>query len=154
MKLELGSGNHPTPGYVHHDRWKHSPHVDLAFELEAIPWPLLNGSVERLLATDVFEHLKLDVQVWMDECWRVLRPNGILSMRLPAYDNPYSWRDPTHQRVFHPESFLYWCPNAKGTVWRDFGRYYFGPGYHQWWEQKSVEREAKDLRFTLCKISS
>ena len=153
MKLELGCGNHPTPGYVHHDRWKHSPHIDIAFELEAIPWPLLSGSVDRLLATDVFEHLKCDVRVWLDECWRVLINGGILSMRLPAYDNPYSWRDPTHQRVFHPESFLYWCPHARGTVWKDFGRYYFGPGYHQWWEQKAVEREVKDLRFTLCKIS-
>lgn len=153
MRLELGCGNHPTQGYTHHDRWKHSQHVDLAFELESIPWPLLAGSVTALLAIDVFEHLKLDVQVWLDECWRVLRPNGQLTMRLPAYDNPYSWRDPTHQRVFHPESFLYWCPNSPGTVWKDFGRYYFGPGYEKWWIQQSVVRDCKDLRFVLCKIS-
>lgn len=153
MVLELGCGAHPTPGYVHHDRWKHGPQVDLAFDLEHQPWPLPQASVSRLLATDVFEHLKCDVQAWLDECWRVLVPGGELSMRLPAYDNPYSWRDPTHQRVFHPESFLYWCPHAAGTVWQDFGRYYFGPTYDKWWEQRSVGREVKDLRFVLCKIS-
>lgn len=152
MRLELGCGNHPTPGYVHHDRWKHSPHVTVAFELEIIPWPIAEGTVDRLLATDVFEHLKLDVRVWLDECWRVLKVGGELSMRLPAFNNHYSWRDPTHQRVFHPESFLYWCPHAKGTVWQDFGRYYFGKGYTKWWDQKSVVTEANDLRFTLCKM--
>jgi hypothetical protein len=124
----------------------------MAFELEEMPWPIHTGSVEVLLATDVFEHLKLDVQTWLDECWRVIRSGGRLIMRLPAYDNPYSWRDPTHQRVFHPESFLYWCPHAKGTVWRDFGQYYFGPEYQKWWTQQSVMREANDLRITLCKI--
>lgn len=152
VRLELGCGNHPTPGFLHHDRWRHSAHVDIAFELEILPWPVAERSLDKLLATDVFEHLKCDVQTWLDECHRVLVPGGQLSMRLPAYDNPYSWRDPTHYRVFHPESFLYWCPNAKGTVWKDFGRYYFGEGYAKWWEQQSVTREANDLRFLLCKI--
>lgn len=151
-KLELGCGNHPEPGWTHHDRWKHSPHVDVAFDLEVMPWPLADASVEKLLATDVFEHLKCDVQTWLDECWRVLIPQGELSLRLPAWNNPYSWRDPTHYRVFHHESFLYWCPQARGTVWKDFGRYYFGPGYQKWWTQKSVKSEAEDLRFVLIKI--
>jgi len=131
----------------------HSPHIDIAFDLDTFPWPVEDGSVEMLLATDVFEHLKCDVQTWLDECWRILRRQGVLSMRLPAYDNPYSWRDPTHQRVFHQESFLYWCPQAEGTVWKDFGRYYFGPAYQKWWRQQSVIREVKDWRFTLCKMS-
>lgn len=152
MHLELGCGNHPTPGFVHHDSWKHSPHVDVEFDLSVFPWPLPTASVDKLLAIDVFEHLKCDVQVWLDECWRVLSDKGTLSMRLPAYDNPYSWRDPTHYRVFHPESFLYWCPHAKGTVWRDFGRYYFGADYAKWWDQQMVTREVKDLRFILCKM--
>lgn len=152
FKLEVGVGQKPTPGYLHHDRWKHSPAIDLAFDLDVLPWPLGDASVTELLATDVFEHLKPEVQEWMDECWRVLTPGGTLNMRLPAYDNPYSFRDPTHKRVFHPESFLYWCPNAAGTVWKDFGQYYFGQGYAKWWEQVSVTREAKDIRLVLRKM--
>jgi Methyltransferase domain. len=154
MNLELGCGNHPTQGWTHHDRWKHARHIDLAFDLEVFPWPIANETIEKILATDVFEHLKCDVQVWLDECWRVLKAEGELSMRLPQWNNPYSWRDPTHQRVFHKESFLYWCPYAHGTVWRDFGQYYFGQGYQQWWTQKSVTVEANDLRFVLVKILS
>jgi hypothetical protein len=152
MKLELGTGNHPTPYYLHHDKWKHSPHIDVTHDLERLPWPWEDSSVEVLLATDVFEHLRLEVQEWMDECWRILIPGGTLSMRLPAFDNPYSWRDPTHRRVFHKESFLYWCPQAAGTVWQDFGRYYFGEGYTKWWQQISVMTECKDLRVILQKM--
>lgn len=154
MKIEFGTGNKPTPGFLHQDRWKHSDFIDIAFDLEQLPWPLETSSVEHLLAIDVFEHLRpwqVSIQQWLDECWRVLIPGGLLEMRLPAFDNPYTWRDPTHYRGFHPESFLYWCPDAPGTVWQDFGRYYFGEGYAKWWTQVSVEREHKDLRFRLCK---
>jgi hypothetical protein len=114
--------------------------------------------VEELRAIDVFEHIAFShvpvtkwVQTWMDEAWRVLQDGGILEMRLPSYANPYTWRDPTHYRAFHPESFLYWCPEAPGTVWRDFGRYYFGVGYSKWWEQVSVIEHCKDYRYTLRK---
>lgn len=152
MRLELGCGNKPAPGFIHHDRWKHSPHVELDFDLEQIPWPLAAGEVEELRAFDVFEHLHLEVQQWLDECWRVLALRGVLDMRLPSWDNHYSYRDPTHRRVFHSESFLYWCPEAPGTVWTDFGRYYFGPDYNRWWKQMEVIRSAGDWRYKLMKI--
>lgn len=151
MRLELGTGNKPTIGFVHQDRWKHSPHIDVAFDLEQLPWPVEDASVTELRAIDVFEHLRLEVQQWLDEAWRVLAPGGKLTMRLPAWNNPYSWRDPTHRRVFHEESFHYWCPEAPGTVWQDFGRYYFGEGYSKWWKLISVKRECNDLLFVLEK---
>jgi SAM-dependent methyltransferase len=154
-KLELGCGQRPTPGFLHHDRWAHSPHVDCAFDLETLPWPLADASLAHLRAFDVFEHLRLEVQQWLDECYRVLAPDGILEMRLPSWDNPYSYRDPTHRRVFHHESFHYWCPNldrdGRSTVWTQFGRYYFGEGYAKWWDFVSCERDAKDWRFVLRK---
>ena len=153
MRLELGAGAHPSPGFVHHDRWGHSPHIEVAFALDAFPWPLGDASVTHLLAIDVFEHLKVDVQVWLDECHRVIAPGGTLEFRVPQWNNPYSYRDPTHYRVFHRETFHYWCQDAPGTVWRDFGRYYFGATYTKWWSWRGVIEEAKDLRFTLCKPS-
>lgn len=145
----------------------------MAFDLAELPWPLEDESVDELLALDVFEHLAreiifppplgrifvaLEVQEWLDECWRVLKPGGLLEMRLPAWNNPYSWRDPTHQRVFHQESFLYWCPSAPGTVWKDFGRYYFGPDYQKWWRPADpdggVTVEAGDFRYKLRKCAT
>lgn len=151
MKLELGSGARPTPGFIHHDRWQHSPHVDVAFDLDEMPWPLLDGSVSHLLALDVFEHLQDgSIQRWMDECWRVVGVNGFLEFRYPGFDNPYSFRDPTHRHLpRHPETWHYWCPDAPGTVWQAFGRYYFGETYGCWWSWQSRVIEHKDIRITL-----
>jgi predicted SAM-dependent methyltransferase len=151
MKLELGCGRFPSAGYVHHDIWAHSPHIDLTFDLDKTPWPIATGSVEDLLALDVFEHLKIDIREWLDECYRILRPDGTLTMRLPAWDNPLSYRDPTHRKVYHEETFLYWCPSNPGQIWQEFGQYYFGLGYTKWWKQVSVVRQHNDLRFTMKK---
>lgn len=147
--LELGSGNHPSPqATVRHDRIQHSPHIDTAFDLEVLPWPLDDESWDIVLATDVFEHLRLDIPQWLDECWRILKPGGQLNMRLPAWDNPLSYRDPTHRKVFHHESFYYWDPESH--LWNDFGRYYFAES-NRWWTVVNVVREVDDWRYLLTK---
>lgn len=40
LALELGCGDRPAEGFIHHDRVRHSPHVDLAFDLRYRPWPV------------------------------------------------------------------------------------------------------------------
>lgn len=147
--LELGCGVHPTPGAVHHDRIKHSPHVDLAFDLDNLPWPLPNEAFEKVIALDVMEHLRLEVREWLDECWRILKPGGLLVLRLPAFDNPVSWRDPTHRRVFHPETFDYW--DRRKPLHQDYGFFYFAES-GKWWEVQTVERvNGGDFGYVLKK---
>jgi SAM-dependent methyltransferase len=152
LKVEFGTGNKPTPGYTHCDRIKHAPHIDMAFDLEVLPWPFEDESLDEILAIDVFEHLKpwkLDIPDWLNECHRVLVSGGVLEFRLPAYDHHYSFRDPSHYRVFHPESFHYFCPNAPGTLYQDFGIAY---GYTKLWKFEWCKRDCNDLRFRLVKI--
>jgi hypothetical protein len=31
----------PTPGYLHHDREKHSPHVAITHDLDLLPWRVM-----------------------------------------------------------------------------------------------------------------
>lgn len=150
MKLELGCGARPSDGYLHHDRTYHDEWVDVAFDLEELPWPMFDASCEQILATDVFEHLrpwKVQVSEWLDECWRLLIEGGTLSMRLPAWDNPLSFRDPTHHRMFHEHTFDYWDPDH--GLHADFGRYYFDTG--RWWSVRMVIREEGDFRYILRK---
>ena len=148
--LELGVGNNPVvEDAVHHDRTKHGDHIDVAWDLAEMPWPWKDEEFSRVVAVDVMEHLKYDVQVWLDECWRILEPNGQLELRLPAWDNPLSYRDPTHQRVFHEESFYYWDPRT--NLYDGFGSYYFAES-NRWWHVNRVLRESNDLRFSLTKL--
>jgi len=150
--IELGCGVHPTPGAVHHDRILHAAHVDIAHDLDMLPWPWSDGEFDKILALDVMEHLRLDVQAWLDECWRILSPGGLLVLRLPAWDNPVSWRDPTHRRVFHPETFDYW--DRSRPLHQDYGYFYFSES-GRWWSVQSVSREnGGDLGYVLRKEAS
>lgn len=148
--LELGAGANPHPlATLHHDRIIHSEWIDFAHDLTVFPWPWEDDSLDGIVAIDVFEHLPhIEITTWLDECHRTLKAGGFLMMRLPAWDNPLSWRDPTHYRVFHEQTFDYWDPNRE--LWNNFGRYYFQEAA-RWWEVKQVFREANDFRYDLEK---
>lgn len=153
--LHLGCGNRPIAGATNHDRTAHAPHVDIAHDLDALPWPFEDASYDQITAHDVMEHLRIDVQGWLDECWRILKPGGALVLRLPAWNNPVSWRDPTHRRVYHEETFNYW--DARMALYRDYGSFYFAES-NRWWEIERVERvnpptPTGDLGFVLKKVT-
>lgn len=151
--VELGCGKYPTPGAIHHDRIKHSADVDVAHDLELLPWPWHDGAIDKLIALDVMEHLRLDIPEWLNECWRVLKAGGQLVLRLPAWDNPVSYRDPTHRRVFHFETFHYFDPRT--ALYRDFGSIYFAES-DKWWTVDCAERAhgGLDLGFVLTKVAA
>ena len=136
-KLELGCGKRPTPGYLHHDKIRHGDWINVTHDLEQLPWPWEDGQFEEIIALDVMEHLRLEVSDWLDEFWRILKDRGLLTLRLPAWDNPLSFRDPTHRRVFHEESFEYWDPGKQ--LYRDFGSFYFSAS-NRWWKVQQVKR--------------
>ena len=92
-------------------------------------------SLDELLALDVFEHVSLEIEPWLNECWRILKPGGKLDIRLPSWDNERSYRDPTHLRVYHRETFMYWDPEH--PLHQEFGSFYFAESA-RWWAVESV----------------
>lgn len=50
--------------------------------------PFTDGKFDAVLSFDVFEHVQ---NIWktLDECWRVLRPNGKLFVVFPGYFHPF-----------------------------------------------------------------
>lgn len=146
-RLNLGCGARPMVGYLNHDRTMHSDWVDMKWDLEDMPWPWMDEEWDEVRADDVFEHLFHEVDTWLDEVWRILRPSGTLDMRLPAFDNHLSYRDPTHRRVFHPETFFFWDPRT--NLYQDFGRYYYDA--NKLWAVTYSGKENGDLRFRLVK---
>lgn len=110
MQVLLGCGNDYREGWVHLDRAPFA-HVDIVHDLNCIPWPFEDLSVERIEAIDVLEHLHNTV-AFMDECWRVLQPWGLLYVQAVGWQSENLWRDPTHQRGFHPDTFQYFDPRS------------------------------------------
>lgn len=148
MILELGAGSAPIEGAIHHDRVKHASYIDIAHDLDLLPWPWENESFDKIYAIDVFEHLKLEIVEWLTECHRILKTGGELEIRVPAWDNPLSYRDPTHKRVFHMETLDYFDPDKE--LYKSFGSYYWDnvPLY----KVSFLGREYSDLKFSLIKI--
>jgi SAM-dependent methyltransferase len=147
--LHLGCGTRPLAGAVNHDK-RPAAGVDVAHDLDVLPWPWADGAFSKVIALDVMEHLRADVAEWLDECWRILADGGTLALRLPAWDHENSHIDPTHRRLFHPLSFGYW--DRRTDYWRDYGSVYFQES-GRWWRVESVERldAGANLGYVLVK---
>ena len=112
MILNLGCGNTGISGAVNHDRFRFAPHVDVAHDLNVVPWPWEDNSFQTIVAIDVLEHLDDFIQ-FFNECWRILQPGGEIHVRVPRYDFINVHIDPTHRRGYHPESFDYLDPSTR-----------------------------------------
>lgn len=123
-KLNLGCGNVPLEGYTNHDRYRHSEHVDAVHDLNRHPWPWREGSFDAINAIDVLEHLD-DWVGFFDDCWRILRTGGQLAVRVPRFDSPNVWLDPTHKRGYMKANFEFLDPETdwggKAVVYSPYG---------------------------------
>jgi hypothetical protein len=144
LVLNLGCGLDVRPGVVNHDRERHSPGVDVAWDLNRTPWPWADGAAREVLATDVVEHLD-DVVAFMDEAWRVLAPGGLLRLCVPDWRSAAAWTDPTHRRAFTARSFEYFT--AEG-----FGRTYPFYTRRRWRQLEAREDPPGNLVFTLTPL--
>ena len=114
LKLNVGAGCAPEEGYVNCD-WKAALGIDEVFDLMEV-WPFDDNSVDEVKAFEVVEHLP-NLIWFMDEAWRVLKPDGTLIVRTcPPFVNN-AWRDPTHVRPYLPDSFRYFDPDSPYHRW-------------------------------------
>lgn len=80
MNINLGCGRENLENFVGIDC------VDFGFnkvaDMEIAPLPFDDKSVDYIYAHHFFEHLH-DVKNCLNECWRVLKPEGILEIIVP-----------------------------------------------------------------------
>jgi SAM-dependent methyltransferase len=94
--LNLGCGMRPNKTGVNHDLHKHHPFVDVAHDLNILPWPWADETFDAIKAWSVFEHLSRERVSIIDECWRILKPGGLLVVKLPYWKNEQAHDDITH----------------------------------------------------------
>ena len=105
--VDLGCGDTTPEGYLGIDLAPAArPHVRADLRLGI---PLVDDAVDTLRANDFFEHLTPLVPVF-NECWRVLRTGGRLTLAVPRFPHTDAVKDPTHVSFFVVETFTeYLC---------------------------------------------
>jgi hypothetical protein len=131
VKLDLGCGQTPKEGFDGVDiRGGKAKHV---VDLFKFPWPFADNSVDEIHASHLLEHIpareieardmiptvmpgEMDRFVgqdmlfaFMDECYRILKPDCWMTAIVPSGRSNRAFQDPTHRRFFMQETFLYFA---------------------------------------------
>ena len=108
MKLNLGCGNKRKDGWIGIDSTK-TDATDIVRDLTR-GLPFADSTADEILSDNVFEHIgpPEDFIFVLNECYRVLKPGGVLTAIVPDGRSQAAWQDPTHVRAFVPRSALYW----------------------------------------------
>ena len=122
MKLNMGSGLNPLPGYVNVDKgWLGTP--DVKHDLEQFPWPWPNDSVDEVVFYHSLEHMGRDGEVFIGivkELYRVCRHGAVVFIAVPHPRHDNYFADVTHVRPVTPDVFLFFS-KEQCRAWREQG---------------------------------
>lgn len=125
----LGCGKTRIPGSIGVDCVSIPNYVDIVHDLNVVPYPFENNLFDEIHFYHVLEHLDEPVGK-IEEIHRILKPGGILFMRVPHFSSCGAFTDITHKRPFSYFSFGVFSSEA----------------YHSWYSKarfKIIERRIK-----------
>ncbi len=120
-RLNLGCGTDIRSGWVNLDSSHDLPGVDVVHDLDAPSLPFADDTFGQILAQDVLEHLA-DPVATLRELYRILRPGGRLTIRVPHFTSRNNYIDPTHRTRFAIEWFDFFVSGSRRRTERP---YYF-----------------------------
>jgi len=133
VKLDLACGQVPREGFEGVDLY--AEQAQHKVDLMKFPFPWDDSSVDELWCSHFVEHLParnvenhdFDSRVivghlatmradiigkdflfaFFDECWRILKPDGVMTVQVPNAFSAGGFQDPTHRRFIVAETFGY-----------------------------------------------
>jgi predicted SAM-dependent methyltransferase len=102
--VNLGCGTTRIPGSIGVDIVAIPDYVDIVHDVEEIPYPFKKNSVDEIHMYHVLEHLTAPVKK-MEELHRILKPGGVIYIRVPHFSSLAAFTDMTHIRPFAYLSF-------------------------------------------------
>lgn len=101
------------PGSIGVDAQKIGNFVDVAHNLNLLPYPFEDNFADEIYLIHVLEHLENPIEK-LEEMHRILKPGGLLYLRVPHFSSMGAFTDPTHLRPFGYFSFDCFLKNGKG----------------------------------------
>lgn len=89
------------------------PGVDLVQDLEQFPWKVPSESFNTAVSNHVIEHINPSQGIFinfMNEAWRILKPEGEFIIGAPYATSVGMFRDPTHCNFINEETWSYFDP--------------------------------------------
>ena len=122
IKIDLACGNAKREGFTGVDYVK-TDSTDIVHDLTQYPWPFEDNSVDEINCSHYIEHIPHDIKngddrdgliQFMDEVYRILKPDAKAHITAPYYKSERAFGDPTHKRYIGDLSFPYY-----NKQWRD-----------------------------------
>lgn len=130
ISLDIACGQHKQPGFFGIDirDW---PGVDLVWDVNIHPWPLPDECATRAFSSHLIEHIPpvaitekgtiFPFIMFMDEVWRLLKPEGQFALSYPHGSSQGFLQDPTHCNACNEASMAYFDPlepNTNGFLYK------------------------------------
>lgn len=86
IKLNLGCGTKILDGWENYDKFPVNDKVKF-INLEDLPLSFEDNYVNEILLDNVIEHLFVNLFDFIMEIWRILKPDGIVTIVVPGFRN-------------------------------------------------------------------
>jgi methyltransferase family protein len=122
VKLNMGCGNNKLPDFTNVDLFPECG-PDQVVDLDAVPWPWADNSVDEVLFNHSLEHLGAESRTFlaiMKELYRVCRKDALVRINVPHPRHDHFIGDPTHVRIISPD-VLRLFSKKNNDFWQETG---------------------------------
>jgi len=116
-RLNLGCGRNIRAGYINLDS-AILPGVDVVHDIKNLPLPFDDEEFDEIRCDNILEHIEY-IPVLKD-LYRILKPGGRLTIRVPHFSSRNNYVDPTHRRRFSVDTFGFFVENSSNDYYFDF----------------------------------
>ena len=109
--LNLGCGTDIKSGWVNHDMVRLAG-IDIVHDLNVVPWPWDDNSIDEVYAKDVLEHLPNTLSA-LGEIFRITKPGASIYIAVPYWNSWEAITDPTHVTQFNEFTFNFFDPREE-----------------------------------------
>lgn len=102
--INIGCGKTRIPGSIGLDHVDIPGYVDKVHDLNVVPYPFEDNYADEIHMYHVLEHLNEPIKK-LEEIHRILKPGGVLHIRVPHFSSMGAFSDLTHVRPFGYISF-------------------------------------------------
>jgi len=128
MKLNLGCGQDYKNGWINWDISK-KVKADIYLDVRISQFPAPDNSFEEIYCSGMLEQILENEHFLhvMNECWRILKEKGIMTIIVPSSRYSIAFRDPFDCRHFTEETWNYL--NKESDYYKKYGSIY---GFKPW----------------------